>query len=234
MSDLKFDQFKIKFFLIVSCLIVVAALVVTELFSSPSDEIQGGGGQLGSIFTGYVPLTSENPYHYTLFFGQLKTSSCSHLWIWFNFLTANLPIFFIPSYQNFLALKVSKLYDLIVVTILKMQPHYSRSSRENAAPFSGTSPSAYNKEMFSPPRGRISCQLAVIILMLFLFFHIRYCAWEGGPVSSTSWGSFSPVCYSSGFSLILERNVAVHTSWLDMALRFHRGICLWPGLYSFE
>ena len=44
MSDLKFDQFKIKFFLIVSCLIVVAALVVTELFSSPSDEIQGGGG----------------------------------------------------------------------------------------------------------------------------------------------------------------------------------------------
>ena len=44
MSDLKFYQFKIKFFLIVSCLIVVAALVVAELFSSPSDEMQGGGG----------------------------------------------------------------------------------------------------------------------------------------------------------------------------------------------
>ena len=115
--------------------------------------MQGGWGQLGSIFTGYVPLTSENPYHYTLFVGQLKTPSCSHLWIWFNFLTANLPIFFIPSCQNFLALKVSKLYDLIVVTILKMQPHYSRSSRENATPFSGTSPSAYNKEIFSPPQG---------------------------------------------------------------------------------
>lgn len=42
MSDLKFDQFEIKFFLIVSCLIVVAALVVAELFSSPSDEMQGG------------------------------------------------------------------------------------------------------------------------------------------------------------------------------------------------
>lgn len=80
MSDLKFDQFEIKFFLIVSCLIVVAALVVAELFSSPSDEMQGGGGgQLGSIFTGYVPLTSENPYHCTLFFGQLKTPSCLHL-----------------------------------------------------------------------------------------------------------------------------------------------------------
>ena len=44
MSDLKFDQFEIKFFLIVSCLIVVAALVVAELFSSPSDEMRGGGG----------------------------------------------------------------------------------------------------------------------------------------------------------------------------------------------
>ena len=121
------------------------------LFSIGRDA--GGGGQLGSIFTGYVPLTSENPYHCTLFFGQLKTPSCSHLWIWFNFLTANLPIFFIPSCQNFLALKVSKLYDLIIVTILKMQPHYSRSSRENATPFSGTSPSAYNKEIFSPPGG---------------------------------------------------------------------------------
>ena len=43
MSDLKFYQFKIKFFLIVSCLIVVA-LVVAELFSSPSDEMQEGGG----------------------------------------------------------------------------------------------------------------------------------------------------------------------------------------------
>lgn len=52
MSDLKFDQFKIKFFLIVSCLIVVAALVVTELFSSPSDEIQGGGGNLGQFLLG--------------------------------------------------------------------------------------------------------------------------------------------------------------------------------------
>ena len=63
MSDFKFDQFKISIlsFLIVSCQIVVLALVASELFSSSSDLMQGGG-QLESIFTGYVPLASQNPY----------------------------------------------------------------------------------------------------------------------------------------------------------------------------
>ena len=64
MSDFKFDQFKISilYFLIVSCQIVVLALVASELFSSSSDLMQGEGGQLESIFTGYVPLASQNPY----------------------------------------------------------------------------------------------------------------------------------------------------------------------------
>ena len=64
MSDFKFDQFKISIlsFLIVSCQIVVLALVASELFSSSSDLMQGEGGQLESIFTGYVPLASQNPY----------------------------------------------------------------------------------------------------------------------------------------------------------------------------
>ena len=46
MSDFKFDQFKISIlsFLIVSCQIVVLALVASELFSSSSDLMQGGGG----------------------------------------------------------------------------------------------------------------------------------------------------------------------------------------------
>lgn len=62
MSDFKFDQFKssILSFLIVSCQIVVLALVASELFSSSSDLMQGE--QLDSIFTGYVPLASQNPY----------------------------------------------------------------------------------------------------------------------------------------------------------------------------
>ena len=46
MSDFKFDQFKISIlsFLIVSCQIVVLALVASELFSSSSDLMQGEGG----------------------------------------------------------------------------------------------------------------------------------------------------------------------------------------------
>ena len=40
----------------------------------------------------------------------------------------------------------------ILVTLLKMQPHYSQSSRENETPSSGTSPLANYKEV-PPPRG---------------------------------------------------------------------------------
>ena len=41
--------------------------------------------------------------------------------------------------------------DPILVTLLKMQPHYSQSSRENATPSSDTSPLASYREV--PPRG---------------------------------------------------------------------------------
>ena len=43
----------------------------------------------------------------------------------------------------------------ILVTLLKMQPHYSQSSRENATPSSGTSPSASYKEA-PPPKAYVS------------------------------------------------------------------------------
>ena len=45
--------------------------------------------------------------------------------------------------------------DPILVTLLKMQPHYSQSSRENATPSSGTSPVASYKEV-PPPREMIT------------------------------------------------------------------------------
>ena len=48
--------------------------------------------------------------------------------------------------------------DPILVTLLKMQPHYSQSSRENATPSSGTSPLASYKEV-PPPPGNIYKQL---------------------------------------------------------------------------
>ena len=41
--------------------------------------------------------------------------------------------------------------DPILVTLLKMRPHYSQSSRENATPSSGTCPLASYKEVPSPP-----------------------------------------------------------------------------------
>ena len=47
--------------------------------------------------------------------------------------------------------KNPKMCDPILVTLLKMQPHSSQSSRENATPSSGTSPLASYKEV-PPPR----------------------------------------------------------------------------------
>ena len=39
-------------------------------------------------------------------------------------------------------------------TLLKIRPHYSQSSRENATPFSGTSSLDSYKEVAPPPRPR--------------------------------------------------------------------------------
>ena len=41
----------------------------------------------------------------------------------------------------------------ILVTLLKLQPHYSQTSHENATPTSGTSPLASYKEVPPPPPG---------------------------------------------------------------------------------
>ena len=46
--------------------------------------------------------------------------------------------------------KNPKMCDPILVTLLKMRPHSSQSSRENATPSSGTSPLASYKEVTPP------------------------------------------------------------------------------------
>ena len=51
--------------------------------------------------------------------------------------------------------------DLILVTLLKMRPHYSQSSRENATPSSGTSPLASYKEVSPPPGYGVAVTLTV-------------------------------------------------------------------------
>ena len=51
------------------------------------------------------------------------------------------------KYEQLSYPKNPKMCDPILVTLLKMQPHYSQSSRENATPSSGTSPLASHKEV---------------------------------------------------------------------------------------
>ena len=54
--------------------------------------------------------------------------------------------------------------DPILVTVLKMQPHYSQSSRENATPSSGTSPVASYKEV--PPPGLNVAKLTTSLVLI--------------------------------------------------------------------
>ena len=46
--------------------------------------------------------------------------------------------FAIRKYEELSCPKNQKMCDLILVTLLKMRPHYSQSSRENATPSSST------------------------------------------------------------------------------------------------
>ena len=54
--------------------------------------------------------------------------------------------------KNCLTQENPNMCDPILVTLLKMRPYYSPSSRENATPSSGTSPLASYKEVPPPPR----------------------------------------------------------------------------------
>ena len=51
------------------------------------------------------------------------------------------------KYEQLSYPKNLKMCEPILVTLLKMRPHYSQSSRENATPSSGTSPLASYKEV---------------------------------------------------------------------------------------
>ena len=53
------------------------------------------------------------------------------------------------KYEDLSYPKKTENFRPILVTLLKMQPQYSQSSRENATPSSGTSSSAFYKEVLS-------------------------------------------------------------------------------------
>ena len=79
-----------------------------ELLGNSVTSVSRGGEALGLMFAGYVPLASQSP--------------CPE----------NRPIL-IPTYP-----KNPKICDPILVTLLKMRPHYSHSNRKNATPSIGT------------------------------------------------------------------------------------------------
>ena len=56
-----------------------------------------------------------------------------------------------PYLIEFSHLKNPKMHDPFLVTLLKMRPHSSQSSHENATPSSGTSPLPSYKEVPPPP-----------------------------------------------------------------------------------
>ena len=58
-----------------------------------------------------------------------------------------------PKYEELSYPKNQTICDPILVTLLKMQPHDSHSSRENASPSSSTSPLASYKEVNPSPKG---------------------------------------------------------------------------------
>ena len=90
--------------------------------------------------------------------------------------------------------KNQKMCDPILVTLLKMRPHYSQSSRDNGTPSSGTSPLASYKEVPPPdpciavtPLNRVFClllhkfgflgfilQCLVLTFLLFVCFSLKY------------------------------------------------------------
>ena len=55
------------------------------------------------------------------------------------------------KYEELSHPKTQKMYHPILLTLLKMRPHDSQSSREIATPSSGTSPVASYKEVPPPP-----------------------------------------------------------------------------------
>ena len=137
------------------------------------------GGVLGLIFAGYVPLGSRQPYLIIVYsvaniepilvtFGQICNFCDPNLisfyfyelthflhgmknTLFLTYSTNILVCLLTVNMKNCLTPKNPKMCDLTLVMLLKMQPHYSQSSHQNATPSSGTFPLASYKEVPSPP-----------------------------------------------------------------------------------
>ena len=72
-------------------------------------RLPGGGGVLGSMFAGYVPLTSPNPYPIIVYSVANYRPHVSHFW-------PNIPQ--IPTCWNLLTPEIPQMCDPILVTLL--------------------------------------------------------------------------------------------------------------------
>ena len=127
-----------------------------QIIRSEQDKLPGGGGYLG-----HVPLASQNPYPIIVYYvanyrPHLSHFSANAIVISRTKFTASrllnikttagtifqprIFLFLNPCLPDFSYPKIPKICDPIVVTLLKMYPHYSQSNCENATPSSGTSP----------------------------------------------------------------------------------------------
>ena len=154
------------------------------------------GGVLGLIFAGYVLLASQSPYpiifysilwpiidHMLITFGQICYFRDPNLVTFYfyeltNFLdwmkntllficSTNILVSLLTDYmKNCLTPTNPKMCDPIQVTLLKMLPHYSQSSREKVTPSSGTSPLASYQEV--PPTPRLMVIIVAICCTLVM------------------------------------------------------------------
>ena len=99
-----------------------------------------------------IPTSSLSIYASTLSM-RFQAAECNEVntSLLLNLINNNFLIFFNRESFHFESLLTPKSENLrpILVTLLKMRPHYSHSSHENATPSSGTSPLASCKEV--PP-----------------------------------------------------------------------------------
>ena len=146
----------------------------------------------------YVPLPSQSPYpiivysvanqlqtpsqpllgKYVIFrdpkLGTLYFYELTHFLEYrtLHFSSTVLVCLLTVNMKNCLTSKNPKMCHPILVTLLKMRPHYSQSSRENATPSSGTSPVASYKEV---PPGINNSLVARKQIPPLLLFQNKYC-----------------------------------------------------------
>ena len=107
--------------------------------------------------------------------------------------------------KNYLTAKNPKMCGPTLVTLLKMRPHYSQSSRENATPSSGTSPLASYKGVLPLPRDNCFFFLVFKLVTYLLTQPSAACKTQAVAfihLSQVSW----PTEISIGISLHLTAN----------------------------